>query len=134
MSNETDDGVVYLPAPPTGWWNRCQQRRYLWIFSVVIFILVELMVVAVHSTLVLSDRAHSIQTIHNKPPLRFHREDESSSETTTTKTKNTTKYFFTILQLADIHLGENAWEDWGPEQDRKTFGRYRAFYVPNNPI
>lgn len=99
----------------------------------VIFILVELMVVAVHSTLVLSDRAHSIQTIHNKPPLRFHREDESSSETTTTKTKNTTKYFFTILQLADIHLGENAWEDWGPEQDRKTFGALQSILRAEQP-
>jgi predicted MPP superfamily phosphohydrolase len=30
-------------------------------------------------------------------------------------------YEFVILQIADIHLGEAASEDWGPEQDRKTF-------------
>jgi predicted MPP superfamily phosphohydrolase len=30
-------------------------------------------------------------------------------------------YAFHILQIADIHLGENSWTDWGPEQDRKTW-------------
>jgi hypothetical protein len=30
-------------------------------------------------------------------------------------------HVFHILQLADIHLGENSWTDWGPEQDRKTW-------------
>ena len=27
---------------------------------------------------------------------------------------------FRLLQVADIHLGENSWTDWGPEQDEKT--------------
>jgi len=31
------------------------------------------------------------------------------------------QYTFRILQVADIHLGENSWTDWGPEQDRKTW-------------
>lgn len=40
--------------------------------------------------------------------------------------QNKTLYFrknssFSILQIADIHLGENSWTDWGPEQDVKTF-------------
>lgn len=30
-------------------------------------------------------------------------------------------YSFKIMQIADIHLGENSWTDWGPEQDIKTF-------------
>jgi Calcineurin-like phosphoesterase len=30
-------------------------------------------------------------------------------------------YTFSILQIADIHLGEASWTDWGPEQDRKTW-------------
>jgi predicted MPP superfamily phosphohydrolase len=30
-------------------------------------------------------------------------------------------YVFHILQIADIHLGENSWTNWGPEQDRKTW-------------
>jgi hypothetical protein len=30
-------------------------------------------------------------------------------------------FVFHILQIADIHLGENSWTDWGPEQDRKTW-------------
>lgn len=28
---------------------------------------------------------------------------------------------FKILQIADIHLGEDSWTDWGPQQDVKTF-------------
>jgi hypothetical protein len=35
--------------------------------------------------------------------------------------RDTDSYVFHILQLADIHLGENSWTDWGPEQDRKTW-------------
>lgn len=31
------------------------------------------------------------------------------------------KWTFTILQLADLHLGEEQFADWGPEQDRKTW-------------
>jgi hypothetical protein len=30
-------------------------------------------------------------------------------------------FTFTILQIADIHLGEASNTDWGPEQDRKTY-------------
>lgn len=44
-----------------------------------------------------------------KPQLHFFRDP----------TDNTSS--FRILQVADIHLGENSWTDWGPEDDQKTF-------------
>lgn len=40
---------------------------------------------------------------------------------------------FRILQLTDLHLGENGWTDWGPEQDRKTFKAVRTIIFMENP-
>jgi hypothetical protein len=34
---------------------------------------------------------------------------------------DTPAHVFHILQLTDIHLGEDSWTEWGPEQDVKTF-------------
>lgn len=40
---------------------------------------------------------------------------------TTPRLVFTTDSTFTILQLSDLHLGENSWTDWGPKQDLKTW-------------
>jgi predicted phosphodiesterase len=64
------------------------------------------------SIAVISTR-HTTRSIDslNKPwRLEFH-----ATQSTTTSLS------FKILQLADIHLGENYWEDWGPVQDIKTW-------------
>ncbi|KNC69694.1 hypothetical protein SARC_17789, partial [Sphaeroforma arctica JP610] len=40
---------------------------------------------------------------------------------------------FKILQLADLHFGENAWEEWGPEQDLKSINSMRAVLALESP-
>ena len=37
-----------------------------------------------------------------------------------TTTTDSSLYSFRIVQLADLHLGENAWTEWGPRNDHKT--------------
>jgi hypothetical protein len=40
---------------------------------------------------------------------------------------------FRILQLTDLHLGEDAWTDWGPEQDVKTYNVLRKIIPMEMP-
>ena len=52
--------------------------------------------------------------IEEKPILHFRRVGAENGSPETFK--------FKILQIADIHLGEEESTDWGPKQDRNTFG------------
>lgn len=36
---------------------------------------------------------------------------------------------FKIMQMTDIHVGENAWDDWGPEQDEATFKAFESYFA-----
>ena len=40
---------------------------------------------------------------------------------------------FKILQLADLHFGENAWTDWGPEQDVKSSEAIKSYLSLERP-
>ena len=42
-------------------------------------------------------------------------------------------FSFTILQIADIHLGEASNTDWGPEQDQKTYAALNTFLSIETP-
>ena len=57
----------------------------------------------------------------SKPSLKFH----------TNKDKNI--WTFKILQLADLHFGEDEWTDWGPEQDRKSIEALKYFIKAERP-
>lgn len=52
-----------------------------------------------------------------RPSLSFRSVGESNASSS---------YKFTILQIADIHLGEAEDTDWGPRQDEKTFHALRS--------
>lgn len=43
------------------------------------------------------------------------------------------KKSFKILQLADLHFGENAWTDWGPEQDVKSSEAIKSYLSLERP-
>lgn len=87
--------VGTMSRPP-----RCPQQHKT-LLLVVILLSQVLLVTAALAT----DRRFSLFRRRPKPKLFF----------------NSTTRTFRILQITDIHLGENAWTDWGPEQDRKTF-------------
>jgi predicted MPP superfamily phosphohydrolase len=40
---------------------------------------------------------------------------------------------FKILQLADLHFGENPWTDWGPAQDRRSSIAIQSYIRDENP-
>lgn len=42
-------------------------------------------------------------------------------------------FTFTIIQIADIHLGEASNTDWGPTQDRKTYAALHTFLSIETP-
>lgn len=51
-----------------------------------------------------------------------------SINTTTTSSLTPAIYQFRIMQLTDLHIGENSWDDWGPEQDRETRIAIEAYF------
>jgi hypothetical protein len=76
---------------------------------------IALIVIALYYTLagLASKRTASESRSSNR--LDFRRQSQVEERDTNSS------YVFHILQLADIHLGENSWTLWGPEQDRKTW-------------
>lgn len=79
----------------------------------VIIGIIALSTTALTSTTSARSAAESSSSSSSSNRLEFHKsKDERDTDSS---------YFFNILQLADIHLGENSWTDWGPEQDRKTW-------------
>ena len=63
-----------------------------------------------------------LPTVHKsrKPSLKFQSNDENV-------------WTFKILQLADLHFGEDQWTDWGPEQDRKSIQAIQYFIEAERP-
>lgn len=59
-----------------------------------------------------------------RPPLRFRRVVNSQG-------RNVLK--FKILQLADLHYGENSWTDWGPDQDRRSSIAIQSYIRNESP-
>ena len=57
-----------------------------------------------------------------KPPLKFRK---------TRHMENIS--IFKILQLADLHFGENQWMDWGPQQDQKSIEAIQYFLQAEKP-
>ena len=64
----------------------------------------------------------------NSIRLKFHPNRQQTEETS-----SPASFTFKIMQIADIHLGENAWTDWGPEQDVKTFHVLDSVIVAERP-
>lgn len=40
---------------------------------------------------------------------------------------------FKLTVLSDLHFGENPWDDWGPEQDRKSLILLRKVLKDERP-
>ena len=59
-------------------------------------------------------------SLHDDKPVLFFRYNEEPPTGALNKTKPY-DYKFKILQIADIHLGEEEGRDWGIEHDHKTF-------------
>lgn len=47
--------------------------------------------------------------------------------------KGKKKHTFKILQLADMHFGEDSWTDWGNEQDANTFNVLKSVIPAEKP-
>jgi|UPI000581A88A DNA repair exonuclease SbcCD nuclease subunit len=70
------------------------------------------------------------------PQLAFHQDPGTSPLLDKTHPYTTPPHphrVFRILQLTDLHLGENAWEEWGPEQDRKTYQALSRIFIHEHP-
>eukprot|EP01134_Creolimax_fragrantissima_P003681 CFRG3681T1 len=59
---------------------------------------------------------YRVQSRGTRKPLRFNSDGQ-----------------FKVVQFADLHFGENAWDDWGPEQDRKSILVMREVLQIENP-
>lgn len=77
------------------------------------------LVVAIGATLGLLLMAIIVRTVKTRRPVLNFRPISADGEEG--GSSSSLEWKFKVLQITDIHLGENSWTDWGPEQDRKTW-------------
>ena len=68
--------------------------------------------------------------INNNRPRLYFRQNKSGVDD---DNNSSSQFTFKIMQIADIHLGEAEFKDWGPEQDRKTFKVLDSVIKSKNP-
>lgn len=107
---------ILMPIPPSQWY-RAFRSKYL---AVVLF----LGACFIGSAFVIfSNMQSSLDKVVCTPATntRLHFRSTATRLGATSSANNNGASSFRILQLTDIHLGEDEWTDWGPEQDQKSF-------------
>lgn len=85
------------------------------VFVLAVEVIFAVLVISIIVLIPISSKSREIR--FNDYPLSFRREIRDEGE----------NLVFRIMQVADIHLGENAWEAWGPRADQMTFDALRSY-------